>query len=75
VDKRYIAKVRKERGDVLGTAFWAEYEKLIKDARKGASRRCETDIEARLFQGEVKAYDKVLRFPLKIIEILEGKRT
>jgi len=74
VDKRYIAKVRKERNEVLDTAFWAEYERLIKSARKNASRRCETDEKVESFQGECRAYDRVLSIPLKMIDILEGKR-
>lgn len=74
MDKRYIAKVRKERNEVLDTAFWAEFERLIEKARKNASRRCETDEDVKNFQGEVRAYDRVLDFPQKIIDILEGKR-
>ena len=76
MDKRYIAKVRKERTEVLQTAFWAELMKLIQQARRSASRRCETDVDVRVSQGELRGYDKVLSFPLKVIDILEetGKR-
>ncbi len=74
MDKRYLAKVRKERNEVLDTAFWAEYTKLIEDARKTASRRCETDEDTKKFQGECRAYDRVLGFPEKIIDILTADK-
>ncbi|MEE9510459.1 MAG: hypothetical protein V3V81_08195 [Candidatus Bathyarchaeia archaeon] len=71
MDKRYIAKVRKERSEVLQTSFWAEFVKLIGKARRSASRRCETDEDVKSYQGELRAYDRVLDFPIKIIERLE----
>lgn len=71
MDKRYIAQVRKERTEVLQTAFWAEFVKMIDKARRSASRRCETDLDVRVSQGELRGLDKVLGFPVKIIEILE----
>jgi hypothetical protein len=75
LDKRYIAKVRKERTEVLQTSFWKELVKLIEKARRSASRRCETDPDVRVSQGELRGYDKVLGFPLKIVEILEQGQT
>lgn len=73
MDKRYLNKVSQEKEAVLKTAFWAECQKMMQKWRKSASRRCETDADVKVFQGEVRAYDKVFDLPDKVIEIIEKK--
>jgi len=72
-DKRYLNKVSQEKEGVLRTSFWAECQKIMQQWRKNASRRCETDADVRVFQGELRAYDKILELPDRVIEILEKK--
>jgi len=73
--ERYIEKIEKERDITIKGAFWAEYVAEILELRKKASKNCETYEDVKTDQGEIRAYDKVLRIPDKLISsVRERKR-
>ena len=71
--ERYIEKVEKERDITVKGVFWVEYQAQILDLRRKASRNCETYDDVKIYQGEIKAYDKVFNLPEKIVSIIEEK--
>lgn len=72
---RYLEKIEKEQTEVIKKDFWAEYQTEILELRKKASRNCETYEDVKIYQGEIKAYDRVLNLPTKLISnVRERKR-
>ncbi len=71
--ERYIEKVEKERDIAIKGAFWSEYNAGILELRRKASRNCEIREDVKEHQGEIKAYDKVLTLPDKIISFVREK--
>jgi len=69
----YLKKIKNERTNILQTAFWSEFIDGILEYRRKASKNCEIHEDVRIYQGEIKAYDRVFTLPEKIISIVEEK--
>ncbi len=72
--ERYIEKVEKERDITIKGVFWSEFMAGILELRRKASRNCEIREDVREHQGEIKAYDKVLLLPDKLIDFVKEKK-
>jgi hypothetical protein len=72
-DDRYLRKVEKERDITLKGAFWAEFIDGILALRRKASHNCETYDDVKVYQGEIRAYDKVFTLPDKLLTIVSEK--
>ena len=72
--ERYIEKVEKERDIAVKGVFWAEFMNGILEYRKKASRNCETLDDIKIYQGEIQAYDRILRLPDKLVGIIREKK-
>jgi hypothetical protein len=72
--ERYIEKVEKERDIAVKGVFWAEFMNGILDYRKKASRNCETSEDVKIYQGEIQAYDRILRLPEKLVGIIRERK-
>lgn len=71
--ERYLEKVEKERDITIKGAFWSEFISGILELRRKASRNCETYDDVKIYQGEIKAYDKVFTLPDKLITFVREK--
>jgi len=71
--ERYIEKIEKEQDAIVKKAFWAEYQKQIRELRKKASSNCEVYEDVKIDQGKIQAYDKVLNLPKKIISNIRDR--
>ncbi len=71
--ERYIEKVEKERDITVKGVFWSEFIAGILELRRKASRNCEIREDVKEHQGEIKAYDKVLTLPDKLIDFVKEK--
>ena len=69
----YLQKIEGEYKKIASGVFWKEYTEAITELRKKASHNCENYDEVKEDQGKIKAYDKVLSLPDKILAIVTEK--
>ena len=72
--ERYIDKVEKERDITVKGVFWAEFMAGISEYRKKASRNCEVHEDVTKYQGEIQAYDRILKLPDKLLEMARERK-
>jgi hypothetical protein len=72
--ERYIEKVEKERDITVKGVFWAEFMAGVAEYRKKASRNCEVHDDVKIYQGEVQAYDRILKLPDKLLSIVRERK-
>jgi len=71
--ENYLRKIEGEYKELTAGVFWKEYIEAIMDLRKKASHNCENYDEVKEDQGKIKAYDKVLGLPDKILALVIEK--